>query len=87
MIDADHYDMGIFETVTDALAGSTGTAPGAAGDDGSEGAYWCDDCGVRVRAVDVDDEGLDRDAEGTPTCPDCGDPMRVARATGGDCAC
>ena len=87
MIDTDNHGMGIFDTVTDTLAGSTQKAPGTAGDDGSEGAYWCDDCGVRVRDVDVDDEGLDRDVEGTPTCPDCGDAMRFERATGSGCAC
>ncbi|TKX76108.1 hypothetical protein EXE46_00900 [Halorubrum sp. GN11_10-6_MGM] len=79
--------MGIIDTVTDALTGSTQSAPGTAGDDGSEGAYWCDDCGVRVRDVDVDAEGLDRDGEGVPKCPDCGDPMRFERATGSGCAC
>ena len=86
-IGADRYRMGLISTVTDALAGSTETAPGVAGDDGSEGSYWCDDCGVRVRDVDVDDEGLDRDDEGVPACPDCGDAMRFERATGHGCAC
>ncbi|OTF07998.1 hypothetical protein [Halorubrum sp. SD612] len=79
--------MGLISTVTDALAGSTETAPGVAGDDGSEGAYWCDDCAVRVRDVDLDDEGLDRDAEGVPVCPDCGESMRFERASGPGCAC
>jgi hypothetical protein len=79
--------MGILDTVTSVLAASTQQAPGDGGDDGSSGAYWCDDCGVRVRDVNVDTEGLDRDAEGTPVCPDCGDAMRFERATGSDCAC
>lgn len=79
--------MGLFDTVTDVLAESTRRAPGNAGDDGSEGSYWCDDCGVRVRDVDVDEEGLDRDAEGVPTCSECGEPMRFERATGSGCAC
>lgn len=78
--------MGIFDTVTDVLAASTQQAPGNAGDDGSNGAFWCDDCAVRVRDVNVDERGLDRD-EGTPLCPDCGDPMRFERAGGSDCAC
>lgn len=78
--------MGILDTVTSVLAASTQQAPGDGGD-GSSGAYWCDDCGIRVRDVDVDAEGLDRDAEGTPVCPDCGDAMRFERAAGSDCAC
>lgn len=86
--------MGIIDTVTEAFAASTKRTPGNAGDDGSEGSYWCDDCGVRVRDVAVDDEGLDLDGEGldldgegTPRCPDCGGPMRVERASGTGCAC
>ncbi|MFC7325127.1 MULTISPECIES: hypothetical protein [Halorubrum] len=79
--------MGIFDTVTDVMEGSTQRAPGNAGDDGSEGSYWCDDCGVRVRDVDVDDEGLDLDADGAPICPDCGESMRFERASGTGCAC
>lgn len=79
--------MGIFDTVTDALAESTQRAPETAGDDGSKGAFWCDDCGVRVRDVEVDEEGLDRDGDGTPVCPDCGESMRFERATGSGCAC
>ncbi|KAA9399504.1 hypothetical protein Har1130_00160 [Haloarcula sp. CBA1130] len=47
-------------------------------DDGSKGAYWCDDCGVRIRDVEL---------EGEPVCPDCGDEMRFERAAGRDCAC
>ncbi|OYR53495.1 hypothetical protein [Halorubrum halodurans] len=79
--------MGILDTVTETLASSTQRAPGDGGDDGSEGAYWCDDCTVRVRDVEVDAEGLDRDAEGTPKCPDCGETMRFERAGGSGCAC
>ena len=79
--------MGLFDTVTDAMKGSTQRAPGTAGDDGSEGAYWCDDCAVRVRDVEVDEEGLDRDGDGAPVCPDCGESMRFERATGSGCAC
>ncbi|WP_048077584.1 hypothetical protein, partial [Halorubrum sp. AJ67] len=74
--------MGIFDTLTDVMEGSTQRAPGTAGDDGSEGAYWCDDCGVRVRDVNVDQEGFDRDADGDPVCSDCGESMRFERATG-----
>jgi len=87
VIDGDWYGMGIFDTVTSVLEESTQQAPGTAGDDGSEGAYWCDDCGVRVRDIAVDEEGLGRDADGVPRCPDCGDSMRFERATGSGCAC
>lgn len=79
--------MGLLRTVAETLAASTQRSAGVAGDDGSEGAYWCDDCGVRVRDVDVDAEGLDRDGGGVPKCPDCGDTMRFERATGSGCAC
>ena len=63
--------MGVLETVK-AVVASTSDRP----DDGSTGAYWCDDCNNRIR--DVDDE---------PTCPDCGAEMRFEPATGRDCAC
>ena len=79
--------MGILDTVTGFLESSTQRAPGTAGDDGSEGSYWCDDCGVRVRDVDVDEEELARDDEGTPRCPDCEERMRFERASGTGCAC
>lgn len=79
--------MRIFDTLTDVVEASTQRAPETAGDDGSEGAYWCDDCGVRVRDVAVDEEGFDRDADGVPVCPNCGESMRFERATGSGCAC
>jgi hypothetical protein len=79
--------MGLIDSVTEMLAASTSKAPETAGDDGSAGAFWCDDCGVRVRDVNVDEEGLERDGEGTPLCPDCGDAMRFERAAGSSCAC
>lgn len=66
------------------------SAEGDAGRDTGEesaGAYWCDECGVRVRDVAVDDEGLDRDGEGTPLCPACGDAMRFERSHADGCAC
>lgn len=79
--------MGLIDTVTEVLSASTTRAPDRGGDDGSSGAYWCDDCGVRVRDVAVDEEGLDRTEDGTPRCPDCGDGMRFERAAGSSCAC
>jgi len=67
--------MGLIESVKTALASPT---PKNRPDDGSDGAYWCDDCGVRVRDVDL---------EGEPVCPDCGAEMRFERSTGRSCAC
>lgn len=68
--------MSILDTVKAALT-SDGTSTGRA-TDGSKGAYWCDDCDVRVRDVDLD---------GEPVCPDCGDEMRFERSKGRSCAC
>lgn len=68
-------DMGIIETVREAFASPS---PKERPDDGSEGAYWCDDCGVRIRDVELD---------GEPVCPDCGGEMRFERSAGRDCAC
>ncbi|WP_418281865.1 hypothetical protein [Halorubrum sp. DTA98] len=79
--------MGLLDTVSEVLANSTQRAPGDGGDDGSAGSYWCDDCTVRVRDVDVDDEGLDRDPDGAPLCPNCAAPMRFEHAGGSGCAC
>ncbi|QAU13244.1 hypothetical protein EKH57_11195 [Halorubrum sp. BOL3-1] len=79
--------MGIIGTVSDVLESSTQRAPDEGGDDGSDGSYWCDDCGLRVRDVEVDAEGLDRSDDDVPLCPDCGDAMRFERASGSGCAC
>jgi len=79
--------MGLIDTVSSVLEGSTQRAPSEGGDDGSSGAFWCDDCGVRVRDVDVDEEGIDLTDDDTPLCADCGEPMRFERATGSGCAC
>ena len=51
------------------------------------GSYWCDDCTVRVLDIEVDAEGLARDPEGVPLCPDCDEPMRFERTGGPGCAC
>lgn len=74
--------MGILDTVS-----SVFEASGSDTSDESTGAYWCDDCGVRVRDVDVDDEGLALADDGTPECPDCGDSMRFERQAADGCAC
>ena len=68
--------MGIIDSVSSAFASDTDSTETTAQ---SEGAYWCDDCGVRVRDVDVADEGLDLADDGTPECPDCGQQMRFER--------
>lgn len=73
--------MGIRSIVREVLEASTqspnrGDGPALE----SKGAYWCDDCDVRLRDVDVDTE--------PPTCPDCGTEMRFERsATTTGCAC
>lgn len=79
--------MGIVDTISETLKSSRPRAPDEGGDDGSSGAYWCDDCGVRVRDVEVEREGLDLADDGTPLCPDCGDRLRFERASGTGCAC
>ena len=68
--------MSILDSVKEALT----SQPDAKSrpDDGSQGAYWCDDCSVRIRDVEL---------EGEPVCPDCGEEMRFERAAGRDCAC
>ena len=68
--------MSILDSVKEALT----SQPDAKSrpDDGSKGAYWCDDCSVRIRDVEL---------EGEPVCPDCGEEMRFERSAGRDCAC
>jgi len=67
--------MGFIESLKTAFASS---APNDRPDDGSNGAYWCDDCDVRIRDVNL---------EGEPVCPNCGTEMRFERSTGRSCAC
>lgn len=69
--------MGILGTVREFLA-AAGTDRRT---DGSTGAYWCHDCGERVREAD-------HGGEAPPACPDCGDPMTFERSVGSSgCAC
>lgn len=79
--------MGIVSTIEDALTGES--TPNEADETAtkSTGAYWCDDCGVRVRDVDVEAAGLAHDDDGTPRCPDCGASMRFERSHADGCAC
>jgi hypothetical protein len=76
--------MGLINAVSSAFAPDTESAD--AGEQ-SDGAYWCDDCGVRVRDVDVADENLDVGDDGTPECPECGDAMRFEKSHADGCAC
>ena len=68
--------MSILDSVKEALTSQSETK--SRPDDGPKGAYWCDDCGARIRDVELD---------GEPTSPDCGEEMRFERAAGRDCAC
>jgi len=81
--------MGIISTLSDALSSSVGSKTAATDDASAEskGAYWCDDCDVRVRDVEVAARGLDHDDDGTPHCPDCGEAMRFERSHADGCAC
>lgn len=46
----------------------------------SAGAFWCDDCGVRLAAVEAEEE--------EPSCPECGGEMRFERSpNAAGCAC
>jgi uncharacterized paraquat-inducible protein A len=74
--------MGVFGTVKEILAASTQNPNrGTTEEPRSKGAYWCDDCSVRIRDVDVE-------GDADPTCPDCGDEMRFERsAASTGCAC
>ncbi len=77
--------MGIVSTIESALTGTTDDT--AESEPNSTGAYWCDDCGVRIRDVEVESAGLEHDDEGTPQCPDCGAAMRFERSHADGCAC
>lgn len=59
------------------LEGVEGADRSTAGE--STGAFWCDDCDVRLRDVDAGEE---------PSCPDCGGEMRFERSPdAAGCAC
>lgn len=74
--------MSLLATVREILQASTQSPNrGDTATTESKGAYWCDDCDVRVRDVDVE-------GEEPPDCPDCGDEMRFERsAASTGCAC
>lgn len=74
--------MGLIGTVTEFLQASTESANrGDVTAEASNGAYWCHDCGERIR-------DLEWDGDESPNCPECGDEMTFERSpdsTG--CAC
>ncbi|NHN60614.1 MULTISPECIES: zinc-ribbon domain-containing protein [Halorussus] len=74
--------MGVIATVKDLLGASTGSSGSETrADERSKGAYWCHDCGERVRDVAVE-------GDSAPDCPDCGDEMAFERfPDSGGCAC
>lgn len=75
--------MGFISTVKEALEASTSTPGSKSAGDGSTGAFWCSDCGVRVPDAEVGE--FEGDA---PDCPECGDPMTYERSPGSaGCAC
>lgn len=71
--------MGLLESVKSVFDSSS---PKARPDDDSTGAYWCDDCDVRIRDIE-----LDVGPEDTAACPKCGETMRFERSKGRSCAC
>lgn len=74
----DH--MGLLDTVSEVVR-NAGPDQNTTQEPRSEGAYWCDECTVRIRDVDVD-------GEEPPQCPECGGEMRFERRTdSGGCAC
>ena len=87
--------MSILQTVQELVEGSSSST--TEGPEKSAGAYWCHDCGERIRDVDLDveldleDAGDDVDAEGdspAPACPSCGEEMEFERSMGtSGCAC
>lgn len=73
--------MSVLDTVREILEASTQSPVRGEGPAKSEGAYWCDDCGERIRDVDVE-------GEEPPTCPQCGVEMQFERsAASTGCAC
>jgi tRNA(Ile2) C34 agmatinyltransferase TiaS len=78
--------MGFLSTVVEVFEASTEAGNrGDVTETESKGAYWCHDCGERIRDVDLDVELAEDES---PSCPECGDEMEFERSrdtTG--CAC
>jgi len=72
--------MSVLTTVKEYLQ-TTDAATRSDGTEESAGAYWCHDCGERIRDVEVE-------GDSTPDCPDCGDAMAFERSPdSASCAC
>jgi len=72
--------MSVLGTIRELFEASTQSANRGPGTPVSKGAYWCDDCGERIRDVDAEVE--------PPTCPSCGEEMTFERSPGTtSCAC
>lgn len=73
--------MSVLGTVKELLAASDRNPNRGGAQQISKGAYWCNDCSVRIRDVEVD-------GDDDPTCPECGDSMQFERsAASTGCAC
>ncbi|WIV68128.1 hypothetical protein [Natrialbaceae archaeon AArc-T1-2] len=69
--------MGILDSVRAALEPSDRETPAPIA-----GAYWCDDCAVRIPLESRPDGNEQR------PCPDCDEPMQFELSPdGGSCAC
>ena len=78
--------MSILQTVQELFEGSSSSTTEAS--EKSAGAYWCHDCGERIRDVDLDAEGEGDEDTPAPECPSCGEEMEFERSMGASgCAC
>ena len=73
--------MGVLGTLKETFEASTESPNrGEDSEETSAGAYWCDDCGVRLRDTEIESD--------SPACPDCGEEMRFERSMSSTgCAC
>ncbi|MDX1745421.1 MAG: hypothetical protein R3324_05740 [Halobacteriales archaeon] len=74
--------MSVLSSVKEILQASTANPNrGEPREPQSKGAYWCNDCSVRIRDIEVD-------GDAPPDCPDCGEEMTFERSAGSTgCAC
>lgn len=73
--------MSVLGTVREIIESSSQSANPGTGEAESKGAYWCNDCGERIRDMDVA-------GEEPPPCPECGEKMVFERAAASaGCAC
>lgn len=70
--------MGLLGSIREAVEG---IEPDANGQADIAGAYWCDECSVRVPVSE-------NELEDERNCPECGESMRLERSPdSGHCAC